>query len=86
MSDYQTVSFRQFVESEETELARVWKENLSRKETIDKLFAHIDSLEIEVNDLRRELLEKRGKTLCPTCEESMNTPFQNPLYSDDPEY
>ena len=82
MSDYQTVSFRQFVESEETELARVWKENLSRKETIEKLFAHIDSLEIEVQDLRRELLEKRGKTLCPMCEKSMNTP----LYSDDPDY
>ena len=82
MSDYQTVSFREFVESEETELARVWKENLSRKETIEKLFAHIDSLEIEVQDLRRELLEKRGKTLCPMCEKSMNTP----LYRDDPDY
>ena len=78
MSDYQTVSFRQFVESEETELARVWKENLSSKATIEKLFTHIDSLEIEVQDLRHELLKKHGEIP----KDIRNTP----LYSDDPEY
>tara|TARA_R110000824_G_C14685650_1_gene620790 strand:- start:159 stop:386 length:228 start_codon:yes stop_codon:yes gene_type:complete len=71
MSDYQTVSFRQFVESEETELARVWKENLNFQEMQQEMQADIDSLENEVNDLRRELEAKRGKTLCPSCEKGI---------------
>jgi predicted RNase H-like nuclease (RuvC/YqgF family) len=68
MSDYQTVSFREFVESEETELARVWKENLRLQASQESMHKHIHWLEDELNDLRHELEEKRGKTLCPMCE------------------
>ena len=79
MPDYQTVSFRQFVESEETELARVWKENLSRKETIEGMQEHIDWLTERWETLERKLYKlenmKRGQSLCPDCEEIINTPL-----------
>ena len=79
MSDYKTVSFRQFIESEETELARVWKENLSRKETIEGMQEHIDWLTERWEILESKLYKlenmKRGQSLCSMCEEIIETSF-----------